>query len=246
MAAMAAEAIQCPARQAEQPHLLRRWRIHRQPVGVVRVALRFAHHVRVAVLPHAALAQQPVGGQPGPRQHERRPPGVGGKHRGAGEAGDQLHQTSGDEVHGDGERWPADAEIEVPRHGDVVGERRILQMREPLRANAGDGELIVEPRRQLRAEIRADGLMQRREHLRQQEHHGHDGQRGDQIRARLHRAGERAHNHGERRRQQPAQHKQQPPRHGQRRVGARQDADELPLLAFPPAAGGLHGVAALA
>ena len=60
------EALDGPARQPEEPQLLGRGRLDRQAVGVVGVALGLADFLGVAVAPDAALAQQPVRGQPAP------------------------------------------------------------------------------------------------------------------------------------------------------------------------------------
>ena len=60
-----AEALDDPAGQPEEPQLLGGRRVDREPVGVVRVALRLAHFLGVAVAPDGALAQQPVRGEPG-------------------------------------------------------------------------------------------------------------------------------------------------------------------------------------
>ena len=75
------EAIDRPVGEAEQAQLLRRRRIDREPVRVVGVALRAAHLLGVAVAPDRALAQQPVRGEPGAAEHERRPPRVGERAR---------------------------------------------------------------------------------------------------------------------------------------------------------------------
>ena len=61
------EPLDHPAGQAEQPQLLRRRRLDGEVVGVVGVPLRVAHLGGVAVAPHTALAQQPVGRAPRPR-----------------------------------------------------------------------------------------------------------------------------------------------------------------------------------
>ena len=53
-----------PPGQAEQAELLGWRRLNGEPVGVVGITLRAAHLLRVAVAPDAALAQQPVCGQP--------------------------------------------------------------------------------------------------------------------------------------------------------------------------------------
>ena len=95
------ETVDRPAGEAEQPQLLARGRIHRQPVGVVGVALRAAHLLGVAVAPDRALAQQPVRRQPRAREHDRRPPRVPGEDHGGRDAADHLDHAVGDEVHGD-------------------------------------------------------------------------------------------------------------------------------------------------
>ena len=53
---------------------------HRQPIGVVGVALRLANLRCVAIAPDRALAQQPVRGEPGAASSSGRPPGVGRQH----------------------------------------------------------------------------------------------------------------------------------------------------------------------
>ena len=69
-----------------------------------------------------------------------------------------------------------------------------------------------------------------------------DRQRPDEVLAPLHRAHEQPDDDCEQRRQDPAEHDRGPPAEGQRAVGPRQDAEELPFLAhggfrssgFPP------------
>ena len=68
------------------------------------------------------------------------------------------------------------------------------------RADAGGGELVVEPRGQNAAQIGANRLVQGREHLQEHEENAHQGQREGQRRAALHSADQHAHgNHEERR-----------------------------------------------
>ena len=88
-----AEAIHDPARQPEEPQLLGRVRLDRQAVGVFGVALGPADFLGVPVAPHAALAQQPVRGQPRAGQHDRRPPRIGRRARRA-EARPAIISTS--------------------------------------------------------------------------------------------------------------------------------------------------------
>ena len=163
------EAVDRPAGEAEQPQFLARGRIHRQPVGVVGIPLRAAHFLGVAVAPDRALAQQPVRRQPRAREHDRRPPRVPGEDHGGGDAADHLDHAAGDEIHGDRQRRAGHPEVEVARDGEVAGERRILEVPHARRAHAGLGEPVVEPRGSAVAEVGADRLMNRAEHLKQHE-----------------------------------------------------------------------------
>ena len=72
-AAPCAEAVHDPVREPEEPQLLGRVRLDRQAVGVFGVALGPADFLGVPVAPHAALAQQPVRGQPRAGQHRAAP-----------------------------------------------------------------------------------------------------------------------------------------------------------------------------
>ena len=62
------------SRKPEEPELLGRGWLDRQAVGVVGVALGLADFLGIAVAPDAALAQQPVRGQPAAGKQQRRPP----------------------------------------------------------------------------------------------------------------------------------------------------------------------------
>jgi hypothetical protein len=64
---------------------------------------------------------------------------------------------------------PVMAEIEIARDGKVAGQCRILKVTHTRGAHAGLGEPIVEPRSRAVAEIGADSLMNRAEHLKQHE-----------------------------------------------------------------------------
>ena len=76
------ESIGHPAGETEEAQLLRRGGVDGQPVGVLGVPLRFAHLVGVAVLPHAALAEQPVRRQPR-RRRAAAPPTSGSRPAGS-------------------------------------------------------------------------------------------------------------------------------------------------------------------
>ena len=228
---MATEALHRPTRQAKEPQFLRGGGIHRQPVGVVRMALRLPHRRGGAVSPDAALPQQPMGGEPRAAKQQRCPPSVGCQHRRRGEAGEEFHQAGGDEIHGDVQRRPADAQVEIPRHRDVLRELGVLQVRQARRPHTSHRQLIVEPSRGAAAEVGAHGLVQGCQHLQQDERRPDQRERAKQGSALLHRAHHHPHRNGEDRRQQPPRHEQRPPQHGERRVGLGQHGEVLPLLA---------------
>ena len=104
-------------------------------------------------------------------------------------------------------------------------------MTHPGRAHARLGQPVVEPGRRAIAEVGADRLMDRREHLQQHEDHPGEGERAGEAGAALDGRHEHAHGDGEHRRQHAAQHEDDPPHHGQRTVGLRQRREELPLVA---------------
>ncbi len=226
------EALDGPADEAEQPELLGGRRIDRQPVGIVGVALGLAHLVGLAVLPHRALAQQPVRREPRPGQQRRCPPGVAEQHGRRRQAGEQLDQARGDEVHADRERRAGHAEVEVAGRGEVGGEVGILEVADAGRVDAGVGEPVVQPRGQPVAQVGPDRLVQRAEHLQRHEHQPHRHQRPCERVAALHRPDEHAHGDGEHGREHAPGHEHGPPQHGQRPVGAGQHREELPLLAL--------------
>ncbi len=226
------ETVDRPAGKAEQPQLLARGRVHRQPVGVVGIPLRAAHLLGVAVAPDRALAQKPVRRQPRAREHDRRPPRVSGEDHGGRDAADHLDHAARDEIHGDRQRRAGHPEVEVARHGEVAGERRILEVPHARRAHAGLGEPVVEPCGGAVAEVGADRLMNRAEHLKQHEDRAGKRERTGERIAALHGADEHAHRDRERRRQDPSQQQGRPPGGGEARVRLRQDAEELPFLAL--------------
>ena len=108
-----------PARPKRRSSLARR-RVDGQPVGVVGVALGGPHLVGVAVLPDAALPQQPVRGQPGARRARAAPTRRSRTAR-AAEASPATISTrlAGDEVHRDRQRRAGHAEVELA--GDAAG-----------------------------------------------------------------------------------------------------------------------------
>ena len=122
------EAIDDPVGEAEQPELLAGRGVNGQAVGVVGVALRAADFVGVAIAPDAALAQQPVRGQPRAAEQQRRPPRVRGEHDDRREPADHLDQAAGDEVHRDRQRRTGHAEVEVARDREVARQLGIFEM----------------------------------------------------------------------------------------------------------------------
>ncbi len=186
----------------------------------------------VPVAPDGALAQQPVRRQPGAGEHDRRPPRVPCQDHGGGEAADHLDHAVGDEVHGDGERRSRHPEIEVARHGEVVRERRILEVPHARRAHAGLGEAVVQPSRRAVAQVRAERLVNGAEHLEQHEYRpGKSQGPGERVPV-LNRGDEHTHRDRERRRQGASKNEDQPPRGGKPRGRLRQNGKELPFLAL--------------
>ena len=172
------EAVEGPAAEPEQPELLRRGRVDRDPVGVLRVARGGLHLGRVAVLPHGALAQQPVRGAPGAAQHERSPPLETEQQADRGDARQQRDEPLGDEVHRDRQGRTHHPRVELARHLQVTGQRRVLEVAHARRLDARGGQLVVEPRRGAIPEVVAEDGVQRHEHL--QDHEG-DPQRDERA-----------------------------------------------------------------
>ncbi len=100
------------------------------------------------------------------------------------------------------------------------------------RAHAGLGEPVIEPRGSAVAEVGADRLMNRAEHLQQHEDRAGKRERTRERIAALHRADEHTHGDRERCRQDPSQQQGRPPSGGEARVCLRQDGEELPFLAL--------------
>ena len=220
-----------PARP-NKPQFLAGGRVHGQAVGVVGIPLRAAHFLGVAIVPNRAFAQHPMRRQPRAREHDRRPPGVSGQDHGGRDAADHLHHAGRDEIHGDGERRPGHPQVEVARHGEIAGERRIFEVPHAGRAHAGLGEPVIEPCGSAIAKVGAERLMNRAEHLQQHEDRAGECERTGQRIAVLHRAHQHAHRDGECRRQYPSKNKDRPPSGRQAGVRLRQDGEELPFLAL--------------
>ena len=169
-ASLRPETIDNPAGQPEEPQFFRRRRFNRELVAVIRMTLRRAHLVGISVAPYSALAQQPVRGQPGAREQERRPPGEACEHDRRGKTADEFHQPSGDEVHRDKHGRSCNAEIEIAGHREVSGELGIFKVAHAWWTDTGGGEPIVEPGGGSASKVGADGLVNRRQHLQQNEH----------------------------------------------------------------------------
>ena len=226
---LAHEPLHRPVGQAEEAQLLRRGRIHGEPVGVLRVPLRLADRLGVSVAPDRALPQQPVRAEPRPGQHEGRPPRVAEQDDRGGEPRDDQDEPRGDELDVDVHGRPGHSRVELPSHGQVGGELRVLEVPHPRRPHARFGQPVIEPGRHPAPEVGADRLVDRVEHLQEDEHHPDDRERRRQPLAPLHRPDEGPHGNGEPRRQQAAQEKDGPPGKRQPSVRPGQDGKELPL-----------------
>jgi hypothetical protein len=225
-----------PVGEAEQPQLLGRLGLDRQLVRVVGVALRRADLGRVAVLPDTALAQQPMRRGPRGDEHQRRPPTEAEQHHRGSEPADQLDQAARDEVDVQVHRRSGLPAVELARDGQVLAQLRILEVPDPRRPDAGLRERIVQVRRHAAAEVGADRLMHRRQHLQQDERRTHQAQRRGQRGPVLHRADQPPHRDREDRGQRAPRQQERPPDRGQPPIGPWQHGEELPLRALTQSA----------
>ncbi len=134
---------------------------------------------------------------------------------GGRDTADHFDHAAGDEIHRDRQRRTGHAKVEVARDREVAGECRVLQVAHARRSHAGLGEPVVQPGGRAVAEVGADGLMDRAEHLKKHEDHARNRQRTGQGTAALHGADQHTHGDRERRRQNPAEQKGRPPGSGQ-------------------------------
>ena len=126
---------------------------------------------------------------------------------------------------------PVMPEIEVARDRQIVSQRRVLEMTHAGRANARFGQLVVEPRRGAIAEVRADGGVNRDQHLQQDERRARERQRRGQAIAMLDGADEHAHRNPEENRQHAPEDEDEPPAKREAGSGLRQHREEDPFLA---------------
>lgn len=199
------ETVERPTGKAEQTQFLTCRRIDCQPVSILGVPLRAAHFIGIAIAPDRAFAQKPMRGQPRAREQGGRPPRVSGKQGGAGDAADHLHHPVGDEIHGDRKRRPGHSAVELARHGKVAGERWVLEVAHAWRTNAGLGQAVVKPCGGAVAEVSAERLMNRAEHLKQDEDRAGERERNGERPDVLDGADQHAHRDGEGGRGDPSQ-----------------------------------------
>ena len=126
--------------------------------------------------------------------HQANPQSTSGR----GHSRDHLHESRRDEIHGDRQRRARDAEIEVSRHREIVREFRVLEMSYARGPHARGGEPVVEPGGGPAPEVRADGVMERRQDLEQHEDDPHQRQREQEILPALHGAHDRSDGDGKR------------------------------------------------
>ena len=208
---MAGEPVEQPRRQPEQPDLLGGGRLGGEVVGVVGVAAGGLDLVGVAVAPHAALAEQPVGGAPGGEQQQRRPPGEAEQHEGGGDAPEEHDETLGDEVHVHEHRRTGLSEVEVAGGREVVGEVAALEVADPVGTEGGPHQPVVEDAAEPVAGQGADDLVDRRRDLRDHEEDREHRERNGQVGTGLEAADQESGRDGQPRRHQGADDEQQPP-----------------------------------
>jgi hypothetical protein len=171
-----------------------------------------------------------VRGQPGPGEDDRCPPGIAGQDHGAGDPADHLNHAVGNEVHRDRQGRRGHAEVEVSRRGEIAGQRRIFEMSHARRPDAGHGDAVIQPGGRAIAEISAERLVDRREHLQGDEHDAGERQRRGQRFATLDGGDEHAHRHGKQRRQRASQQEGNPPPQREGRGRSRQRTEQLPFF----------------
>jgi hypothetical protein len=159
--------------------------------------------------------------QPRARKQYRRPPRVSGEDHGGRDTADHLDHTACNEIHGDRQRRAGHPEVEIARDGEIAGEPWILEVPHARRAHAGLSQAVIKPCGSAVAEIGADCLMNRAEHLQQHEDRAGKHERSAEGIAALYGADEYAHRDRERRRQYPSQQEGSPPSGSQARVRLR-------------------------
>ncbi len=164
------------------------------------------------------------------------------KHCCLGEPGDHVDQAGRDEVHRHRQRRRRHAAIEVPGYLKVGRELRVLEMADPRRAEAGSGQLVVEPSRRPVTDVGAERGVQRAQDLPQDEHDADDAEGNGQRLVMLDGGDQEACRDREPCRQQAAQRQQRPPAGCHRPVGTPERGRELQFLpsSEPPQGRDLH------
>ena len=107
--------------------------------------------------------------QPRASEQNRRPPRVRRKYNSGRQAAHHLDQSAGDEVHRDEHGWAGHAQVEISGDRQVVGELRVFQVSHPRRPDTRLGQPVIEPGGRAVAQVGANRLVNRREHLEQNE-----------------------------------------------------------------------------
>ena len=126
---------------------------------------------------------------------------------------------------------PVMPEVELAGDGQVAGELQVFEVPHAGRPDAGLDEAVVEPGRDAAAQVGADRLVDRSQHLQEHEDDAHDGEGRRQVDRRA-APRPRARPWPRRARRTRCPRRQDgPPGDGQRAVRSGQDREELPLLA---------------
>jgi hypothetical protein len=224
------EPVDHPSRQAEQPELLARRRVDGEAVRVLGVSLGAADVVGVAIAPHAALAEQPVGGTPAEQHRERRPPREPEQQSRRGDPDHHLHEPVREEVHRDRQRRAHHPEVEVAGHREIGGQLGPFEVADAVGAQRGRHQPVVQVGGHPLAEVGAQQLVQRVQHHRQREHRAGERERPDERAVRLDRRHQPPERDGDDRRHDAAQHDQHPPGGVQPGRGATERSEEPHLL----------------
>ena len=221
------ERVEDPVTQTEEPHLFGRRRIDSKPIEVVRLAMRAAHDLGVAIVPYRAFPQPVVRGEPRPAEEERRPPRVERKHQHRRQTDHHLHDAGCNEVHRDRQWWTGHAAIEVARGDEIARERRVFEMTDAGRLDARVGQTIVEPGRGAVAEVGAERAVNRGEDLQQDEGGTDERQRSRERRALLNGTHKLPHSDREASGKHAAKKQDTRPDRCQRRIGAKEGCGQL-------------------
>ena len=204
MAPQRREPADDPVGETEEPHFFGRGRLDGELVRVPGPALLLDDLVRVC----APARSRPTAGSsaccPTPRRARAAP--TSGSRRAAASIAmppPNCDEAAADLRHRHDDVRTGEAEIEVARGREIVGERRRLEVAETGRTDAREHQPVVQVHRDLGAEVRRHRVVDRARRLLRDERDADGGERQRERVAVLHRRHRDAHRDHERRRARP-------------------------------------------